>query len=169
MDGGQNEDTPTYTNRPTWRWLLLIVLIAIVILGGGYYLLMKNGSYQLLGISQNQRQVSPTAQSSPAVIMNTSSGTSSAKQQFTVSGSEFAFSPAKLTVNKGDMVEITFKNDGKFPHNLTITDLGVATKTIQPGEEDTISFAADKVGSYQFLCTVPGHADRGMIGTFIVK
>ena len=32
----------------------------------------------------------------------------------------------------------------------------------------TISFNAGTPGSYQYLCAVPGHAQKGMVGTFVV-
>jgi rusticyanin len=32
-----------------------------------------------------------------------------------------------------------------------------------------LSFTASKSGSYQYLCPVPDHADKGMVGTFTVK
>lgn len=33
----------------------------------------------------------------------------------------------------------------------------------------TISFTADAPGTYLYLCAVPGHAQKGMVGTFIVR
>jgi rusticyanin len=33
----------------------------------------------------------------------------------------------------------------------------------------TISFTAGTPGTYKYLCAVPGHAEKGMVGTFIVE
>jgi hypothetical protein len=33
----------------------------------------------------------------------------------------------------------------------------------------TLSFAARTSGSYQYLCPVPGHAQKGMVGTLVVS
>jgi rusticyanin len=33
----------------------------------------------------------------------------------------------------------------------------------------TLSFTASTQGTYQYLCPVPGHAQKGMIGTFVVS
>jgi uncharacterized cupredoxin-like copper-binding protein len=33
----------------------------------------------------------------------------------------------------------------------------------------TLSFTASKAGTYRYLCPVPGHAQKGMTGTFIVS
>lgn len=42
------------------------------------------------------------------------------------------------------------------------------TKLLGGGEEDTITFTIDKKGTYQFLCTFPGHVAM-MKGTLIVE
>jgi rusticyanin len=35
--------------------------------------------------------------------------------------------------------------------------------------EGTMTFTADTPGTYRYLCPVPGHADKGMAGTFVVR
>lgn len=35
--------------------------------------------------------------------------------------------------------------------------------------EGTLSFTASQAGTYQYLCPVPGHAQKGMVGTFVVS
>lgn len=32
----------------------------------------------------------------------------------------------------------------------------------------TLTFTASSKGTYQYLCPVPGHAQKGMVGTFVV-
>jgi plastocyanin len=34
---------------------------------------------------------------------------------------------------------------------------------------DTLTFTATSNGTYQYLCPVPGHAEKGMVGTLIVN
>lgn len=142
------------------------LVILILVLGAGYFL-FKSAKPSVAPlptptIAPTTVQASPTPISSP-------SATQESTQKITITGNEFAFTPSTITVKKGQVVELTFKNDGKFPHNLTISDLSLATKTIQPGQEDTITFTPSKTGSFSFICTVPGHADRGMRGALIVQ
>jgi uncharacterized cupredoxin-like copper-binding protein len=33
----------------------------------------------------------------------------------------------------------------------------------------TLSFTAAASGTYQYLCPVPGHAQKGMVGTLVVN
>ncbi len=35
--------------------------------------------------------------------------------------------------------------------------------------EGTISFTASSAGSFRYLCPVPRHAQKGMVGTFLVE
>jgi plastocyanin len=163
-DGGKQYG---YGKRPLWQWIALYIVIGVVIYGVVYYfVLAKNGK----GYSNNSTTVpsytTPTTmQSAPSQAPSSAAQA----QKVTVEGSEFAFSPSAITLKKGQPAEITFKNTGAFPHNLSIADLNVKTKTIQPGEQDTVQFTPDKTGQFAFICTVPGHADKGMKGTLTVQ
>ena len=157
-----------YTKRPLWQWFLLYAVVAIVLYGLLYYfVLSKNkGGY---GGSNSQNPYQSQSQSSSSPSSPSSPASSAVNQKFTVVGTEFAFTPSTISVKTGQPVQVTFKNNGKFPHNLTFTDLNVGTKTISPGEEDTITFTPNKTGDFTFICTVPTHADRGMKGTLTVQ
>ena len=161
------QEKKSYSKRPLWQWLALYLVIALVLYGAFYYLVLSKNKGYNSNSSYNYQTQTPGANSGATP---TASPTSNAQtQKFTVTGSEFAFTPSTLTVKSGQLVEITFKNMGKYPHNLTITDLNVSTKTINPGESDTLTFTPTKTGSFGFLCTVPTHADRGMKGTLTVQ
>ncbi len=90
---------------------------------------------------------------------------------FDVAGGSFYFTPNEITVKQGDKVVINFTNVGGT-HNLTFTDFGgIATKTIQGGETDTIEFTADKKGTFEYYCAVGKgfHRMMGQIGVLIVQ
>lgn len=80
---------------------------------------------------------------------------------------KFEFSPAEITVKKGEpvVIEVTSKD---VNHGFTLPDFGVRTN-IQPGSVNRISFTPDKTGSFAFACDVfcgAGHED--MSGLLIV-
>jgi uncharacterized cupredoxin-like copper-binding protein len=50
-----------------------------------------------------------------------------------------------------------------------IDELGVASKTINSGESDTIEFTAGATGTFSFYCGVENHRDQGMEGTLEVE
>lgn len=147
---------------------LLPYIVLVVVLAGAYYYRGAIKSY-LPGNSPAEPTKATEAPSmSPATESGSKTITSETKS-FTVSGTDFAFSPSTISVRTGDSVSVTFKNEGKFPHNFSVTELGVSGKTIQPGATDTVTFTADKAGTYKYLCTVGNHADKGMVGTITVE
>lgn len=54
-------------------------------------------------------------------------------------------------------------------HNWIIERQGVGTQTIAGGQSDTIEFTAPAAGTYTYFCSVPGHRERGMVGTLTVE
>lgn len=88
--------------------------------------------------------------------------------EFTVEGSNFKFAPEQMRAKEGQTVQVTFKNVGGF-HDFVIEGLGVKTKRINTGEEETIEFVAKEAGTYAFYCSVPGHREKGMEGTLTVE
>ena len=89
-------------------------------------------------------------------------------KEFTVEAVPYSFSLSTMEVNKGDTVKITVKNT-KGTHDLKIDEFNVSTRTLQAGEEQTITFVADKAGSFQYYCSVGNHRAQGMWGTLTVK
>lgn len=89
-------------------------------------------------------------------------------KEFTVTGKNFSFAPAMITVKKGDKVKITFKNTQGF-HDFKIDAYGVATVQKQAPFEEVLEFTADKVGSFEYYCSVGEHRAMGMKGTLKVE
>ena len=90
-------------------------------------------------------------------------------RKIVVEGDEFKFTPTSITVKKGEKIMLTFKNVGKFPHNLKVDELGISTKTINGGEEDSIEFVSEKSGTFAMYCGVGNHRQQGMEGEVEVK
>lgn len=81
------------------------------------------------------------------------------------SPSEFAFKLSKTAAKRGTVV-FKLVNQGDIKHNFKIG--GKKTPAIASGKSATLSLTTTKVGSYPYLCTLPGHAAAGMKGTFKV-
>ncbi len=105
-----------------------------------------------------------TATTTTTVATDVQTGT---VKEFTVTGTNFAFAPSAITVNKGDTVKITFKNASGF-HDFKIDAFNVATKQIPGGQEQTVQFVATKTGSFEYYCSVGKHRAMGMKGTLTV-
>lgn len=88
-------------------------------------------------------------------------------QEFTVAATEFAFEPREFTFRAGDQVNLTLMNLGSVPHDLVIPDLDIHLAA-RPGEQSTVGISLDVAGSFDILCTLPGHAGSGMTGVLSV-
>ncbi|MFO7168809.1 MAG: plastocyanin/azurin family copper-binding protein [Chloroflexota bacterium] len=113
-------------------------------------------------------------------------------------GENLAFAPATLTVQSGQEISVTFKNNSAAQqHNWVLVNGGddvaarvdeaavnagppdylpsgdsniiAATKMLQPGESETVTFTAPAPGTYLFICTYPAHYAAGMKGTLTVQ
>ena len=73
-----------------------------------------------------------------------------------------------MSVNKGDTVKITVKNVNGT-HDFKIDEFNVSTRTLNTGETQTITFVADKAGTFEYYCSVGNHRAMGMVGTLIVR
>lgn len=159
---------------------VFIILVIIIILGGGWYwyttqqdITVDDTSGDMSGMddlnttsdtSTNTGTSTGGTQIGIDGSVNVSTGT---VKEFTVTGSNFRFAPATLTVKKGDTVKITFKNSGGM-HDFVIDEFNARTKQIQGGAQETITFVADKAGSFEYYCSVGNHRAMGMKGTLTV-
>ena len=89
-------------------------------------------------------------------------------REFTIVGDHYAFSPATITVDRNDLVKITFTAKD-IPHSFTIDSYRIAKRAAQGG---TISFEfrADQAGSVPFYCNLSLDPKcKDMKGTLTVR
>lgn len=98
------------------------------------------------------------------------------------------FSPAELTIKRGETVKIIATNNGKLMHELVIGTMqelkehaelmkkhpGMEHEEpymahVAPGKSETIVWQFTKAGEFFFGCLVAGHFEAGMIGKVVVK
>ena len=84
-----------------------------------------------------------------------------------VKGGEFFFRLSTKSAPKPAKVTFVFKNIGHVLHDFKIN--GKSTPLIQPGKTAKLVVTFKKKGKFPYLCTVPGHAQAGMKGTFTVR
>lgn len=96
-------------------------------------------------------------------------GAAATTLQLTADPSELLFDKKELTAKAGK-VTIDFDNPSAIPHNVVIEEDGKELAGFEPITEGKESVSADlKPGTYQFVCTVPGHEEAGMKGTLTVE
>jgi len=89
-------------------------------------------------------------------------------REFTISGNHYAFSPAHLTVDRNDLVKITFTAQD-MPHSFTIDGYRIV-KRAGAGHAVTFEFRADKPGAFPFYCNLSrDDRCRKMQGELVVR
>jgi uncharacterized cupredoxin-like copper-binding protein len=86
-----------------------------------------------------------------------------------VSMSEFKFDPSSISAAAGST--LTVRNEGSTDHDLRLRqdgeDVG-GTEVFGPGQSEELRLDF-KPGSYEMFCSVPGHEDAGMVGSFAIE
>lgn len=156
--------TPGQRGLPTGRrWLgswLLITLMAVLVLGG----------------SRPAWAVAPTQQ--PAETVTIHLGT-------TAGG--LHFDPDQLTFIAGQRYTLALDNPSPEKHYFTAKDFADALWTqnvkagnveikgaiheleLKPGAVAAWTFIPQKPGTYELHCSIPGHAEAGMVGQIVIQ
>ena len=74
------------------------------------------------------------------------------KRDVTVTAKKYGFEPAEIRVQQDDRVNITFSADD-IAHSFTISEYRI-DKRAEPGKPVSISFLADKPGTFEIRCTL---------------
>src|SRR4051812_10943150 len=74
------------------------------------------------------------------------------KREVTLDAKKFAFTPARIEVFEGDVVQITLV-PADIPHSFTIDAYKIA-KRAEPGKPVTFEFLCDKPGTFRFYCNL---------------
>ena len=73
-------------------------------------------------------------------------------RSFRVEASQFAYQPGEINVNSGDRVTIELVSTDVV-HGLYVDGYGLSVKA-DPGQTATLTFVADKPGSFRLRCNV---------------
>jgi uncharacterized cupredoxin-like copper-binding protein len=104
--------------------------------------------------------------------------------ELSITATDFAFTPANVTVDAGQEVTLTLTNNGSVEHEWVLMEAGYQVTTpfdaddephvywegeVEAGESGTFTFTApSEAGDYQLVCGVAGHVEAGMVGTLTV-
>jgi uncharacterized cupredoxin-like copper-binding protein len=85
---------------------------------------------------------------------------------------EYRFDPRVTTVERG--TDLTVRNDGQTAHDLTVEQPTsphrrlIGTEAFLGGDGGKLAVDLPP-GRYRMVCTIPGHEQRGMVGTLRVR
>ena len=143
---------------------ILPVLVVLLVVGFLGYTYMGRQQRSVMQQSESAKTTTTPEASSGASGVTSQS----AAKEFTVEGGMFYFKPSEMKVKKGDTVKITLTNKEGL-HDWVLDEFNAKTKRIKAGETDTVTFIADKVGTFEYYCSVGNHRAMGMKGNLIVE
>lgn len=88
--------------------------------------------------------------------------------KITATATDFDFEMSRTRVPAGTPIVLTLVNKGPSPHDWAITGVE-KTRVLAPSQKQTIRFTLSKKGSFRYLCTVPRHAQFGMVDDLVVR
>ncbi|WP_211466733.1 cupredoxin domain-containing protein [Collimonas silvisoli] len=98
------------------------------------------------------------------------------------------FTPATITIKRGETVKFIVKNSGKVKHEMVLGSIKELKEhaalmqkfpemehadpnqvSLEPGQSGELIWQFSKAGAFDFACLQPGHFEAGMRGKVIVK
>lgn len=125
---------------------VIIVIVIILVVGGVYLGTRKNSTHSTSATNSGTQSQSSTKPSTD----NTPSSSPTATSSVTISN--FAFSPASISVKKGTTV--TWTNKDAVAHTVTETDGQDGPKSDSLGQGQTYSFTYNTVGTFKYHCSI---------------
>ena len=130
------------------RQRLIGIFVGVVVFAAGL-------TAALLGVGTAPAAGQPQAQAATTTVTVTAG-----------KPSEFRFTLSKKKIAAVGTVIFKVVNKGKIAHDFTIN--GKKTPLIKPGKSATLRIVFKKKGRFVFKCSLRGHAEAGMKGTFTV-
>lgn len=110
----------------------------------------------------------PSEVGTPEVVSDPPVPAPANEVNFDIAGVNFAFDVTEMRVKEGDVVTVNFVSDDGF-HDWVVDEFSAATNKVRPGTPTSVTFVADKAGTYEYYCSVGSHRAQGMVGTLIVE
>ncbi|HKF85529.1 MAG TPA: heavy metal translocating P-type ATPase [Candidatus Limnocylindrales bacterium] len=85
-----------------------------------------------------------------------------------VTAKDVRFSPPDVTVRAGEWTALSFTNADPIVHDWMVEAIPNLDTVARPGQTATLRFVLDTPGEYEVICSIPGHAEAGMVGTLTV-
>jgi P-type Cu+ transporter len=79
------------------------------------------------------------------------------------------FEPDQIAIPANEWVIFELRNADPAFHDFEVEGLANVDVGARPGQTSEIRVRLPEPGTYEFICTVPGHAEAGMTGTLTVR
>ena len=89
-------------------------------------------------------------------------------KEINMEAGSFYYKPNVITVKKGETVKIVMHSVSMM-HDFNIDELNVKMPIVKNGDTGTVEFAANKVGTFEYYCSVGQHRANGQVGKITVE
>jgi nitrite reductase (NO-forming) len=155
---------------------ILALLMGFILSAGLTGFVLSAGGYQLPRFGMMPTTTMPMAGTS---MMAPASGAQSqapaapaaqAATEIKIVATDLKFTPPTIQAKVGQPVKVVLENKGAIEHDIAFptlkadkaaADLKVVAKA---GQTVTLEFTPTAAGSFEYICTVPGHKEAGMKG-----
>ena len=160
----------------------VLAIVALAILGVGYWLVTNKDVDHYMDDNEMEEAINMESSDnmehenmnddedglSASAELEVSADVSSGEVKvFEVSGKSFEYDITEIRVNQGDTVTINFVSSEGF-HDWVVDEFDAATDRVQTGGTTSVTFVADKSGTFEYYCSVGSHREQGMVGSLVV-
>lgn len=157
--------------------MTIVGALILAVVGFGY---LYSNSNQTPAMNQNQAEqkvteqapaTSPTTETldkTETTIPTDEGSTIAEVKTINMEAGAFYYLPAEIKVKKGEKVKIVFTSKDMM-HDFNVDELGIKSPIVKSGQTAEFEFTADKVGTFEYYCSVGQHKAQGQIGKLIVE
>jgi plastocyanin len=125
---------------------------------------LKNALAQDDSTPESTPMGSPEASPGASPMASPSAG----GDEITVVAKDIEFDQDEIRVPADTDITITLKNEGVLEHDFAVEELDFLIGPLSGGESDSDTLNAP-AGEYEFICTIAGHKEAGMVGKLIAE
>lgn len=154
--------------------LIVGVLLALMVVAIPFLLLSNKGDNEKLqspaaavGSNLSQDDSMPTETPMVSSAQSSEAPVDVVNGAITIEAGSFYYKPNLIRVKKGQKVTVTL-NSVSMMHDFYLDEFAVKGPITKSGESSKVTFTADKVGQFEFYCSVGQHRANGQVGKLIV-
>jgi plastocyanin len=145
--------------------IILVILILLALLGFSALIIYLNNASN----PADRYSVNDMKMHGGAINEYYESGTIKNKvREFTIQGFNFGYSIKVMRVKKGEVVHVNLDVTDGF-HDWVIDEFSARTEKVKAGSTTSVEFIPNKIGEFEYYCSVGSHRQMGMIGKLIVE
>ena len=147
-------------------FILSAGLTGFVLAAGGYQLPVP--APRPLAVTAPGLAVAPPP--AQAQAPSQAAATTQAASEVKVVATDLKFGAPTIQAKVGQPIKIVLENTGAIEHDIAFPTIkadksGASLKAVaKPGQTATLEFTPTAKGSYEYICTIPGHKEAGMKG-----